>query len=133
MAFRVFVTAMAFLLVAFFSSLFLQMTLHGMIEGYWHWLTPPVALGLAGAAGRYAWIHSSALPRGMFAAAFLGGVLVGGIGFIGGFFGPILLDPGANQGPLLGIFTGPLGFVVGAIGGAVYWWSRHDRTIPPEL
>ena len=53
----------------------------------------------------------------MFAAAFLGGVLVGGIGFIGGFFGPILLDPGANQGPLLGIFTGPLGFVAGAIGG----------------
>ena len=56
------------------------------------------------------------------------------IGFIGGFFSPILLDPGANQGPLLGIFfTGPLGFVVGAIGGAaVYWWFRHDRTTPPE-
>ncbi len=40
-----------------------------------------------------------------------------GIGFIcfaAGFFGPIVLTPDANQGPLLGIFiTGPLGFVVG--------------------
>lgn len=40
--------------------------------------------------------------------------VVGGIGFIAGFFGPILLTPEANQGPLLGIFiTGPLGFVFG--------------------
>ena len=141
MAFRVFVmvfvTAMAALLVLFFSNLFLLMMLHGYwswLNGYWRWLTTPVALGLAGAVWRYAWIHSPDLPRGMFAAAFLGAVLVGGIGFIGGFFSPILLDPGANQGPLLGIFfTGPLGFVVGAIGGAaVYWWFRHDRTTPPE-
>ena len=55
------------------------------------------------------------------------------IGFIGGFFGPILLDPGANQGPLLGIFfTGPPGFIVGAIGGAVYWRFRRDRTTRSE-
>ena len=41
--------------------------------------------------------------------ALLGGVVVGGLGFIIGFFGP-----------LLGIFiTGPLGFVLGAVGGAV--------------
>jgi hypothetical protein len=40
--------------------------------------------------------------------------VLGGIGFIAGFFGPILLTPEANQGPLLGIFiTGPLGFVFG--------------------
>ena len=43
-----------------------------------------------------------------------GGLLLGGIGFVAGFFGPIILTPGANQGPLLGIFiTGPLGFILG--------------------
>jgi hypothetical protein len=41
-------------------------------------------------------------------------LLVGAIGFAAGFFGPMVLKPEANQGPLLGIFiTGPLGFVVG--------------------
>lgn len=34
--------------------------------------------------------------------------IVGGIGFVGGFFGPMLLSPGSNQGPMLGLFlTGP--------------------------
>lgn len=47
--------------------------------------------------------------------------MVGGIGFAGGFFGPTIVTPEANQGPLLGIFiTGPIGFVVGAMAGAVY-------------
>jgi len=50
----------------------------------------------------------------------LGGVIVGGIGFVAGFFGPIIFRPEANQGPLLGIFiTGPLGFIFGALVGLV--------------
>jgi hypothetical protein len=58
----------------------------------------------------------------------LGALAIGGIGFSAGFFGPILFDPGANQGPLLGIFiTGPLGFLLGAVGGAVYWFTRGRR------
>lgn len=53
--------------------------------------------------------------------ALIGAVAIGGIGFIGGFFGPIVLAPEANQGPLLGIFiTGPLGFVLGALLGAIF-------------
>ena len=53
-------------------------------------------------------------------AAILGALIVGGIGFAAGFFGPILLTD-ANQGPLLGIFvTGPLGFVLGWVLGALY-------------
>jgi hypothetical protein len=60
-------------------------------------------------------------PRGALQCAVFGALLAGGIGFAGGFFGPILFDPGSNQGPLLGIFlTAPLGLVVGAVGGAVY-------------
>ena len=38
-----------------------------------------------------------------------GALVVGGIGFVGGFFGPMIFAPEANQGPLLGLFiTGPL-------------------------
>jgi len=50
----------------------------------------------------------------------IGALLIGGLGFVGGFFGPILLTPEANQGPLLGIFiTGPLGVLVGGVLGAI--------------
>jgi hypothetical protein len=38
------------------------------------------------------------------------------VAFLAGFAGPILLTPDSPQGPPLGIFfTGPLGFVVGAV------------------
>ncbi len=48
------------------------------------------------------------------------GGMVGLVGFLGGFFGPMLFAPSANQGPMVGIFlTGPLGFVLGFIIGAV--------------
>jgi hypothetical protein len=55
----------------------------------------------------------------------LGAVVVGAIGFCIGFFGPLILTPEANQGPLLGIFiTGPLGAVCGFIVGAILNWQR---------
>ena len=47
------------------------------------------------------------------------GMWFGLIGFLGGFFGPMLLSQ-SNQGPLLGIFiTGPLGFLLGTLAGAI--------------
>ena len=50
-----------------------------------------------------------------------GGLVVGAVGFAIGFIGPLIWSPGANQGPLLGIFvTGPIGFVVGAALGMFY-------------
>ena len=46
----------------------------------------------------------------------LGGWILGGISFAAGFVGPIIFAPGANQGPLLGIFvTGPIGCVLGVV------------------
>src|SRR6516164_4798852 len=46
--------------------------------------------------------------------------VLGIVGFLSGFIGPIVLAPGANQGPMLGIFiTGPGGAVLGAILGGV--------------
>jgi hypothetical protein len=51
--------------------------------------------------------------------------VTGAVALSAGFVGPLLLTPGANQGPLLGIFiTGPLGVVLGAVGGGVSWAFR---------
>ena len=62
-------------------------------------------------------------------SVFKGALLFGGIGFCAGFFGPMVLAPDANQGPLLGIFiTGPLGAVLGAIGGFVYGIKQRSST-----
>ena len=50
-------------------------------------------------------------------------LIIGAIGLVGGYVGPLIVTPGANQGPLLGIFiTGPIGFVLGSIGGFI--WTR---------
>ncbi len=55
-------------------------------------------------------------------------MLVGGVCFAAGFFGPMILAPGANQGPLLGIFfTGPLGFALGLVWGL---WREFRRRRP---
>lgn len=43
-------------------------------------------------------------------------LFLGVVGFLVGFFGPIIADPSTHQGPLLGIlFTGPIGFIVGLL------------------
>jgi hypothetical protein len=58
--------------------------------------------------------------RAQMGTALKGGVILGILGFVGGFFGPMILTPDANQGPLLGIFiTGPLGFVLGSVAGYI--------------
>jgi hypothetical protein len=56
-------------------------------------------------------------------------VLLGVVGFLLGFVGPMLLSPGANQGPLLGIFiTGPLGVLGGFVAGIVVAVVRSARS-----
>jgi hypothetical protein len=53
------------------------------------------------------------------------GMVVGAVTFAVGYFGPIVVTPDANQGPLLGIFiTGPLGFFAGLVWGA---WRESRR------
>ena len=57
-------------------------------------------------------------------------VICGGLGFVIGFFGPIIVAPDANQGPLLGIFiTGPGGAMLGFILGLVPLEERTRRAI----
>lgn len=60
--------------------------------------------------------------------ALIGGVIIGLAGFLPGFFGPMFLEPDSPQGPMLGIFvTGPLGFVIGVIGGAIAGLVRNRQ------
>lgn len=64
----------------------------------------------------------------------LGALILGIVGFLSGFLGPIALSPDANQGPLLGIFiTGPggavLGLLLGAITGALRVATSTFRTV----
>jgi hypothetical protein len=61
-------------------------------------------------------------------------VILGGIGFVTGFVGPILFNPEANQGPLLGIFIlGPgsaiLGLVLYVVCRTLGFTARTQRNI----
>jgi hypothetical protein len=52
-------------------------------------------------------------------------LFVGGVCFLAGFVGPMIFVPGANQGPLLGIFiTGPAGTLLGLVWGLARAWRR---------
>ncbi|HVP83933.1 MAG TPA: hypothetical protein VMS78_04340 [Rhizomicrobium sp.] len=70
--------------------------------------------------------YGASVGSGTFATAMTWAGIVGAIGFAGGFFGPMIFSPEANQGPLLGLFiTGPLGFVAGGVAGLIYALSRR--------
>lgn len=72
-------------------------------------------------------LQATGVP-GILRSAAVGAALVGGIGFVAGFFGPMVLMPQSNLGPLIGIlFTGPLGVLLGFLGGGVLAWRRHKR------
>jgi hypothetical protein len=97
-----------------------------MLLGDYVWVGSLVALVVAATVAGYAWRLGPEGPRSVRTAVALGALLVGGAGFAAGFFGPMLLAPGANQGPMLGIFiTGPLGYLVGAGLGLWYAWRRE--------
>jgi hypothetical protein len=93
------------------------------------WVANLVSLFCALGAGWYVWSKFATTHHGAISSILLGAVLLGGIGFTAGFFGPIIFMPHANQGPMLGIFiTGPLGFIGGGIVGFLYWTVRGRKT-----
>jgi hypothetical protein len=75
---------------------------------------------------RFTWRRTESGESGLLALTFGGALVVGGVGFVFGFFGPMIFAPDANQGPLLGLFiTGPLGFLAGGCGGFIYGLVRR--------
>ena len=110
----------ALLLVVVFVPLFSDITESSAI-----WISAPVVI----LAGWFTWKSQDGDEIGVFAAIFTGAVLIGGISFALGFFGPMIFAPGANQGPLLGILiTGPIGLVIGAITGLIYWIRKNKAS-----
>jgi hypothetical protein len=80
----------------------------------------------AAAVAWLAWRGMNNPGRSILETTAAGAAAVGAIGFCGGFFGPMIFTPDANQGPLLGLLiTGPAGGAIGAAGGLVYsLWVR---------
>jgi hypothetical protein len=117
-----FVTAVAALyVVALLGAVFLTRI------GQPVWIASAVAFIVALALSRFVWTHSEKAPDGLAASIFMGAVVIGAVGFTIGFFGPLLVSPQDNQGALLGLFiTGPAGFVIGGIGGFVFWSRRQS-------
>jgi hypothetical protein len=84
------------------------------------WIPIIISLICAVGVGWYVWKKLGSMQYGMTSNVVMGALVIGGTGFSAGFFGPIILIPNANQGPLLGIFiTGPAGLIIGAILGFV--------------
>src|SRR5262245_26564042 len=112
----------------FFFVYWVPFSLLSFLPGYFL-LAPVGSLAAAIWAGRYTWQRTDdARDGGILAMTLTGALVVGGVGFVGGFFGPMIFAPEANQGPLLGLFiTGPLGFVLGGAGGFVYGLMRRSR------
>jgi len=84
-----------------------------------------VSLFCAIVAGCYVWKKLGSANSGLISSILIGSAILGGVGFLAGFFGPIIFTRGSPQGPFLGIFfTGPLGFLFGGIAGGIYWAIR---------
>ncbi len=104
-----------------------------LLPGGDHGVFAAVGSALCAAAATFVfWRNGRPRARGPTARslgsyAVAGALVVGGLGFIAGFFGPMLFTPEANQGPLLGLFvTGPAGVVLGAIGGLLVGRARRS-------
>ncbi|MDP2480948.1 MAG: hypothetical protein Q8W51_09760 [Candidatus Palauibacterales bacterium] len=90
------------------------------------WIPALVALAAAIGVGRYLWKRLGAAGPTAASTVLSSGFIVGGVAFCAGFFGPMIFAPGANQGPLLGLLiTGPAGFIVGLVGGFVFWRMKR--------
>lgn len=87
-----------------------------------------VSLLAALSIGVFIWKRTVKISPGLMQYVIVGGILIGSIGFTSGFFGPMIFSPSSNQGPLLGIFiTGPIGFLIGLLGGGIYWWAKVKK------
>ena len=113
---------------AFFGAWLLAFLLGlAVFPGGLAWLQPIIALVFAAWVARRVWHGLDAATDGSLAIHVgMGAAILGGLGFVLGFFGPMIFAPQANQGPLLGLFiTGPGGAVLGAFIGWRVWTKQR--------
>ena len=113
---------LALAVLAFFGTFFIVWILMLVMPLGGHvWIGSLVALAASVYVSREVWNGTAEGSTSVAVMAGLGAVILGGLGFVAGFFGPMIFAPEANQGPMLGLFiTGPAGVVIGAIAGALY-------------
>jgi len=110
---RVISTIIVFLIVSFFIK-----TIFLIVTGLESWISTTLSLGLASLVSWYVWKWLSGSHIGFLAAMLCGSLVLGGIGFILGFLGPMLIAQDTQRATTLGIFfASPLGLVIGAIAG----------------
>jgi len=113
---RLILTAITLIAVFFFINIFILnvIPIPDSIISFRPFISFAVALLIA----KFIWNKTNQLGDTFATYSLVGGLSIGGIGFLGGFIGPMIFMPDSNLGPLLGIFfTGPIGFVIGFLGG----------------
>jgi hypothetical protein len=112
--------------LAFFGAFFIVWMLAFLVlPGGLAWVGSLVAFAAGLYVARQVWNGTAEGATSVPVMAGLGAASLGGLGFVAGFFGPMIFAPEANQGPMLGLFiTGPAGVVIGAIAGAWYAMRR---------
>ncbi|HEY5648180.1 MAG TPA: multidrug ABC transporter permease [Nitrospiria bacterium] len=114
-----------------FIALFFITTMLSIFTKQPDWLSGLISLPGGVLAAWFVWRSTAGPSAGLGLSVVGGALIIGGLGFIIGFVGPIIFFPEANQGPLLGLFiTGPLGTAAGAIGGGVYWYVQKQKKLP---
>ena len=103
-----------------------------LIPGAHNFQVIPILISLLAAlsVAILVWKKTTKLSNSLSNYVVMGGIILGSIGFLLGFIGPIIFTPNSNQGPLLGIFvTGPISFIVGLLGGGIYWLIKVKNKI----
>lgn len=110
------VSFLMFLIVMFSMSTILSIT-----TSYPTWLCMAFSLVCAVLVGWSAWKLVAGEKIGAGIAVISGALMLGGLCFVIGFFGPMAFAKDTSQGPLIGLFiAAPLGAIMGAVGGYLY-------------
>ncbi len=110
------VSFLMFLIVLFFTGTILTIT-----TSVSHWVATAVSLVCAAFAAWFTWKLVAGERISTWVAVTGGALILGGLFFTLGFLGPMVISKDTNQGPMIGLFiAGPLGVIMGAIGGYVY-------------
>ena len=104
----------------FFVVLFFIATILIIATELSEWISVSLALFSALLAGWYAWKLVAGEKVGVGVSVICGALLLGGLGFVIGFLGPMIVAKDTSQGPLVGVFiAAPLGLILGAVGGYI--------------